>query len=254
MESNLFKSKLIAFLIHGCVSIVFAGATAALVFFIWYPGIFAKKMAGVDLFLLVLAVEVCLGPLMSLVIYNPNKPKSELLRDYSIIGVLQISALVYGLHSTFIARPIYVIYSVDRLEVVSALEIDSSDLKLATKPFSRLPKWGPRRICAELPEDKEKRSDILLSALGGKDVHLMPQYYAECDHLERLEKKGWEKQPLMQAIENIPKYHSEKVSLKKLQFRWLPVNSRFGAWIEVYPSDNPQNSFSVNIDPFELSN
>jgi len=51
------------------------------------------------LFLIVVTVDVILGPLITLAVFNGVKPWTELRRDLAMVGVLQLAALGYGLWS-----------------------------------------------------------------------------------------------------------------------------------------------------------
>lgn len=71
-------AKLKAFSVHFVATALVAALAALLVFKLWYPYPFADMMGGTKLFLLVVACDLALGPLMSLVIYNPKKTRKEL--------------------------------------------------------------------------------------------------------------------------------------------------------------------------------
>ena len=53
-------------------------------------------------------------------IYNSRKSRRELLMDYSVVGVVQLAALVYGVFVLAGTRPVYVAFNQDRIEVASA--------------------------------------------------------------------------------------------------------------------------------------
>ena len=69
---------------------------ALLVFGIWYPYPYREISGGRELFLLVITVDVILGPLITLAVFNRKKPRSELRRDLAIVALLQLGALGYG--------------------------------------------------------------------------------------------------------------------------------------------------------------
>lgn len=248
---SLLVAKLRAALLHGILTLVVALVSAFVVFYVWYPAQLARMLGGDGLYLLVLLVEVCLGPVMSLVIYNPRKPRAELIRDYTLVGMIQLAALTYGLHSAYISRPVYMVFVVDRIEVVSALELDDKDLSLATnKAYQSLPEMGPLAVCIQRPESPQARSDILLSALDGKDVHLMPRYYRQCNENESFSatRRGRE---LVEGLKERGRYKTVVERLPAdLDFTWLPVKSRFGAWIEIYPKGRQEKAHYVSVDPF----
>ena len=60
--------------------------------------------------------DLALGPLISLVIYNSRKARRKLIIDYTIVGVVQLAALVYGVYIVAGTRPVYVAFSTDRIE------------------------------------------------------------------------------------------------------------------------------------------
>ena len=59
--------------------------------------------------------DLALGPLVSLVIYNSRKSRRELVFDYSVVAVVQIAAMVYGVYVVAESRPVYIAFLKDRL-------------------------------------------------------------------------------------------------------------------------------------------
>lgn len=166
-----------AFLVHLITSAIIAILVLALVFWVWYPGHLSVATGVIDIFFLVLAVDVSLGPLLTLVVFNPGK--KELRRDLLIICALQVAALAYGIYTVGVVRPVYVVFAVDRFELVYANELTTDDLVQAPrKEFNALPFFGPKWVAAQLPEDPEKRNELLFQAIDkGKDLAQMPRYY-----------------------------------------------------------------------------
>jgi hypothetical protein len=71
MANNInWHARLIAAAIHFLVTLLIASIAATLIFFVWFPGEFAKMVGGAQLFLLVVCSDLALGPLISLVIFN----------------------------------------------------------------------------------------------------------------------------------------------------------------------------------------
>lgn len=145
---------------------------------IWYlQG--SEHLLGVVAF-----VDLCLGPLITLIISNPKKPRRELIRDWAIIGVIQLAALGYGVFTLWEGRPVALVLSVDRVEVVTANMLGADKLPVAEArcsydpPFTFLPKWHACWAVARSPEDSKKREELLFSSLsGGPDLSALPEYY-----------------------------------------------------------------------------
>ncbi len=123
-----WREKFRAFSIHFATTLVVAAAAAALIFLVWYPPPFGTMVGGLKLFILITGIDLALGPLVSLVIYDSRKSRRALLFDYSVVAVVQIAALAYGIYSVSQARPAYVAFVKDRLEVIAAGEIAERDL------------------------------------------------------------------------------------------------------------------------------
>lgn len=163
---------------HLLGSSLVALCSAALVFLVWYPGPLASATGVIGIFLILLTVDVALGPLITLIVFNPAK--KELKRDLLIVLLLQVVALLYGLHAVFIARPVYRVFSVDRFELVYANDLTNAKLQKATDPHFKMPPvLGPETIYARRPETSKERIDIAMGAMaGGDDVAQLPQFYA----------------------------------------------------------------------------
>jgi hypothetical protein len=68
-----------------------------LVFLVWYPNPYREISGGRELFLILVTVDVILGPLITLSIFNPVKAWKVLRRDLAIVGLIQLAALGYGM-------------------------------------------------------------------------------------------------------------------------------------------------------------
>jgi hypothetical protein len=147
----------------------------------WYrwPGWY---LAGaLTIALVMTGVDVAVGPLLTLMIANPKKPRRELARDIGIIVAVQLVAAGYGVTTLWNGRPLYYTYSEKYLEMVQAQDISPEQVALGQKLNPGLaPHWYslPRWIYAPLPKDSQLAGKIAQSAFaGGEDVIDMPQFY-----------------------------------------------------------------------------
>lgn len=124
---------------HLLLSLALAGLTALLVFGVWFPTPYREISGGLALFVLVLGVDVVCGPLLTLLLLHPAKSRTALAVDFALIACLQLGALAYGLHSLSQARPLAVVFEVDRFRVVALADILETDL--ATAP-AWVRAWG----------------------------------------------------------------------------------------------------------------
>ena len=163
--------------IHLVLSILVLSAIAAVLVWRWYPpGLF--HMAHADKLLLIIAgVDVVMGPLLTLIVYKQGK--KTLKFDLTVIALLQMAAMGYGLHTVWQSRPVYLVAMPDRFNLVFENDLDPADLAEAPAQFRSLPWITVEPIAALLPKSRKARQDLLFQTLDtGKDLHLLPKYYA----------------------------------------------------------------------------
>jgi hypothetical protein len=181
-------SRYKAALIHLGISAGIGIATLLFMLAVWYPGPFFEAVGGGGLVLILLGVDVTMGPLITLVVFN--KAKKSLKMDLTVVALLQLAAFIYGVSIIFEARPVYVVFAVDRFELVRAVDLDPEDLKAAKlERFRMLPVLRPQPIGVQLPTDPAEKTRALELALQGKDIHLRPEYYTPYDAQRDLVKR-----------------------------------------------------------------
>ena len=147
----------------------------------WYrwPGWHLADVAQVVL--VMAAVDVVVGPLLTFVIASSAKPRRELARDIAIIVAIQLCALAYGSYSLWSGRPLYYAFSENVLQMVQAYDIDPQEAALGLRQNPSLaPHWYslPRWIWAPLPQNPQERQKIVGAAIsGGDDIISMPRYF-----------------------------------------------------------------------------
>ncbi len=162
--------------LHLALSAAIAALVVTLMLAVWYPRQYFTAMGGDTLILILIGVDVVVGPLITLIIFDPKK--KGLRFDLTVIAALQLAALAYGGSVMFEARPVYNVFVVDRFEVVAANAVDAESRAKAGAEFRSLPLTGPRIIAARQPDDAKRLADIVLSAMnGGPDLANLPELY-----------------------------------------------------------------------------
>ena len=200
--------RLRAGLIHLTLSAAIAAVVFLLIYFIWYPDVLFESAGGRDLFTVVVAVDVTLGPLVTALVYVPGK--WGLKFDLFVIGTLQLTARAFGVHVLFEARPVNIVFVKDRFELVRANEYPEGELeKISSGAHGSLTWTGPRIVGAKLPADPKERTDLMFSTIGGgPDIHLLPRYYVPYDEVRSLAK---EKAERMQKLRERNPAHAKEV-------------------------------------------
>jgi hypothetical protein len=175
------RFRLKAFGLHLSASVTLLTVILGALYLGWYrwPGWYLTGALHVVVILGV--VDLALGPSLTLIVANPRKPRRALARDIGVIVIVQLAALVYGAATLWLGRPLYYPFSVDRLQIVQASDLQASEIALARQQNPALaPHWYslPRWIWAPLPEDPDEAAKIVGSTLfGGQDVVQMPRYF-----------------------------------------------------------------------------
>lgn len=176
-NSEFWRSRLQASGIHLGISLAIALFAALLVFVVWYPYPYREISGGRELFLLVITVDVIMGPLMTLAVFNTAKPRKELRLDLCVIGLLQLAALAYGVWTVAVARPVHLVFEVDRFRVVHAIEIESKLLSLAPEGLRQLPLTGPTLLSVREFKDPKESFDATMAALNGASLGARPDLW-----------------------------------------------------------------------------
>ncbi|MES2190007.1 MAG: TfpX/TfpZ family type IV pilin accessory protein [Pseudomonadota bacterium] len=180
-STNPWKTRLKAAAIHLSISLALAVLAALLVFLVWYPYPYREISGGRALFFLIVTVDVILGPLLTLAVFNPKKDRKELVRDLSVIGLLQLAALVYGLWTVAAARPVHLVFELDRFKVVHAIDVPPELLDRALPAFRRLPLTGPTLLSVRAFRDEKEKADATMAELQGAPVVARPEFWQDYD-------------------------------------------------------------------------
>lgn len=243
MKINLlrFKSAAKAMGWHLVISLVVAGLVAAVVFGIWFPYPYRQLAGGTELFFLIMGVDIVCGPLLTFVILNPTKTKLELRMDLSLVVVLQLTALAYGIWTVHQARPLYLVYEVDRFKVIALADIDATEL--VRLPEALQPHFfkGTQITGLRDASNEEREKVMFESVQGGRDYGERPNFYVSYDAVQAA--KTYTKAKPLESFAQ--KHPDKKAAIESLraqnglhaqQLRYLPVVARQD-WVAVL---NPQ--------------
>lgn len=165
---------------HFVISLLVGLVLLALSWFMWYPAPMLMAIGGHEIFLLVVGIDVVLGPLLTLVVFKSGK--KTLKFDLAVIALLQIAALVYGVSTLLEARPAYVAALGDKFQVIQATEVTDANL---AKAKTSLPWRGPRWVGTKAPTgryDIDAVNDV--TTVGGGRGHF-PQIHVPYDSMAK---------------------------------------------------------------------
>ena len=172
-----WKSRAKAAGIHLGLSALVALVAGLLVFALWYPFPYREISGGRDLFRLVVAVDVVLGPLITFAIFNRRKPRAELKRDLVVVALLQLAGLAYGLYTVNLARPVHMVFEYDRFRVIHQVEIPLELEARAPAGIPVAPLGGPTVIALRPFRSNAEQADFTVAALQGLSLSARPELW-----------------------------------------------------------------------------
>ena len=122
-------------LLHLCFSLTLCLIVILFFQFTSYSPPLSSAVNFWQIILIFCLVDLLIGPFLAFLIYKEGK--KSLKFDLSIIILFQAIAFLYGAYSIFDARPAWIVYSVDRFELVKNTDIYIEDL--CTRQISQNP-------------------------------------------------------------------------------------------------------------------
>lgn len=249
-----WKGRLHASGIHLGISLSIAALAAAVVFGLWYPYPYREISGGRSLFLLVVFVDVVMGPLITLVIFNRTKPRRELMTDFLVVGLLQLAALSYGLWTVFVARPVHLVFEYNRMAVVHAIDVDPALLSKAPKELQTLPMTGPTAIALRPFKDSAEQMDATIAAMGGAPLparsDLWQPYRDSVADILKEAKPAAELQTRFPSQAFLIHQVIESTGKTVAQLRYLPLLSRNDAWTVLLDAITAEPVGFIPLDSF----
>ncbi|WP_180002725.1 MULTISPECIES: TfpX/TfpZ family type IV pilin accessory protein [unclassified Acinetobacter] len=211
------------FLSHLCISVLVALIVICVVFVLWYPSPLAKAAGVTHIFLMLLVIDVILGPLLGLLVYKEGK--KTLKMDLTVIILIQISALSYGLYSIAQARPVWIAFNHDRFELVRNNELKTENITHA-QPQYRQPTWlQPQYVAVKQAVDlQEQQIEQMSAILNGISLAQYPERYIPLNQVqEQMKIKAHDLPELNQwnakvAVQQVLKVYPEANA-------WLPLET-----------------------------
>ncbi len=172
----MVKSR--AALTHLWSSLLVLAIIAGMILFIWYPYPFLQfKDTGKFSLMLVLSAGF-IGPAMTWLFYRKGKSKRALAFDLVIILLIQTTAFAWGGYALYQNRPYFMVFTVDRFEVLTMRDVDLAtitDSKLLNKPLA-----GPILLYASMPAEPQAFQKFIKEVMfeGKPDLQFRPEFWS----------------------------------------------------------------------------
>ena len=145
-----------AFAVHLGISLLIFAFLAYLVLAVWYPDLFFTTDGGWQGMRIIIAVDLVLGPLLTLIVYKQGKPGLKF--DLTCIGVFQAVCLIAGTWLVWSERPLAIIYVDGQFASVSAESYEEAGERVPD--FDAYPGPYPKWLMVDVPEDVVEQSEL----------------------------------------------------------------------------------------------
>lgn len=221
--------------LHLLISAAIAGTVLAIMLAVWFPGPLFRASGGSDLLLILVGVDVIVGPAITLAVYRQGKRGMKF--DLAAIAALQLAAFAYGMQVVYLARPAFIVFVRDQFQVATVVGIEPEEYAKAKFPqFRRPPLGGPLYAYADFPTDPNERNAIIFAGLAGRDLETIPRYFAPyAERTQEVLKAAWtlarlrEREPAEAKIIDATLAAS---GLKEADVRYVRLRAR-RAWLGV---------------------
>lgn len=228
-------------------SLLLCGLTFWLVMDVWYAGPY-DEVLHVQVPLLIFAiVDAVLALLTPWIALRGKKRRAVRWMDGLVVVGVRVVATVFCVAELFSARPRFLVFAVDRLEVVSAFEMTTPT------PVRLRDLWrGPEMASLAIPlSDTAGRERALMSELSGASLAADSRYHQAYVHdavvararpLSELVSRYPERRRAMEAL-------ASRAGYKIDELRWLPMRTRFGFSTAVIAAHQPGLAIWMDWDP-----
>jgi len=245
-------SKSRAAFVHLWPSIVVLAMIAGLILFAWYPYPFLQFQESGKFASLLILTAGLIGPALTWLVYK--KDKRGLVFDLIVIVFVQLLAIGWGTVSLYQSRPYFMVYTVDRFEVMSMRDIDVATI---TDPqFLDKPLAGPILLYANMPKDEAGFQKLLQEVMfeGKPDLQFRPEFWSV--YADRQKQALQTSRPLVElrdarpaSVKTIDKLvQNNGGDINRLAF--LPALVNDGHFAAILDSDSGEVVESLQVDPW----
>ena len=248
--------RLKAAMIHLLSSVLIFGIVIGAMTSFWYPWPYYEINGLWQGLRITAGVDLVLGPSLTLLLFNQKKTRRALKLDLSLIAIIQLIALSYGVHTIYQQRPYVAVLLDGRISTQHRYDLpDGAAQEHASKLIEQSPQ-RPAILAVRPAKDGEEFAGMMAAEFGSNGFP--PEF------VERLEPvtAHWAeiRDGSLIIPPKLPKNAEEVFSafLKKEQLRredvsFLEVTGPFGGCMAAFKKKDGQFLGYVDIDPGSYS-
>ena len=196
--------------------------------FLWYPNPHFYINGGWQGVLIILLVYSP-WPLLTFLIYKPEKSRKAILFDFTFIGTIQISALIWSLFVVYNQRPLAISFWEGRFYPIIMEDIKANSVK--PEQLKELSHQNPAIVYVRHPETDEEEAGVIMFgfAEGMLEHQLFFLYSPLDDHIDELFEASVSTLPTIDDKFQTRKTRwLEKSGMDEKELTFIPFTGRYG--------------------------
>jgi hypothetical protein len=136
-----------------------------LILVVWYPGFHFRVDGGWQGVRIMAAVDLVLGPMLTLIVFNPFKARRLIVFDLACIGIAQVAALAWGFYAIHSQHPVAMSWQGGAFHPVTVepLRVESYD----PAQLASLSDAHPPMVFVAPPANDDEQTRVAMQAMVG---------------------------------------------------------------------------------------
>lgn len=239
-----------AFGVHLAASFSIGGLFALATYFLWYPQPLLALQGGLLVMGVLLGVDVVLGPLMTLLVFSPRKPRRELCFDLAVIVSVQLAAFVYGGWVVYSERPQYLVFAHSQFFVVRGPESLGLPDESVLEKSPRYGLFGPRVVYAAIPAEHVANGSALLAAVFGDPTFALDatSYRPYPHNLGNLQSEAPDAKEILPELGEAPARLAQSKGIAVSDLGFFQIKGRASSGVAVLRQQTGELLDILNVD------
>lgn len=228
MNGKTLKPRLKAFSIHFFLSALVFLIVLYFIVFLWYPNPHFSTSGGWQGVLILLLVYSP-WPFLTFLIYKTEKSRKAILFDFTFIGTIQISALIWSLFVVYNQRPLAISFWEGRFYPVIMEDLQANSV--TPEQLKELSHQSPAIVYVRHPETDEEEAGVTMFGFAeGMLEHQLFFLYSPIEkHIDELFKASVNNSPATEddLQSNITRW-LERADMNENELAFIPFTGRYG--------------------------
>jgi hypothetical protein len=230
-----------AFLTHLAISMAIFFVLLYFIIFKWFPSYYFHIDGGYRGIATIFFVDVVLGPGLTLLVFKPGKPSLKF--DMSVIVILQIVALSWGIKSIYSERPALTVFYDGKFSCMNFSEVSEFNLKRLLIKDEKPP------LLAVLPRPNTHKEyqDMMLEAFrhGSAEIYVFSEKLLPMDVVGTTQVMNYR----LDVANNFTGHEADIEKYRKIWSEYLEKNPDAPQKYLYYPLSCRYNKVLAVFDP-----